>query len=67
MLDTQTQLYWWRVKKILPERYGQLCRVVVRGALNTCLVEFVIDQYRVITSRWYVRKYHGPLLEVTNA
>ena len=47
--------HYWRVKKVLPERYGQKCRVLARGAMNSCAVEFP-DGYRVITSRWYVRK-----------
>jgi len=47
--------HFWRVKKVLPERYGQPCRVLARGALNSCLVEFE-DGYRVITNRWYVRR-----------
>lgn len=45
----------WRVRTRLPERFGQHCRVLVRGTLNSCLVEFE-DGYRVVTSRWYVRK-----------
>lgn len=45
----------WRVKTRLPERKGQLCRVAARGRLNSCLVEFP-DGFRVITSRWSVRK-----------
>ena len=48
-------LYYWRVKTRLPERKGQLCRVLVRGKMNNCLVEFM-DGYKVITSRNYVRK-----------
>lgn len=31
-------------------RQGQPCRVLARGALNSCLVEFA-DGYRMITSR----------------
>lgn len=45
----------WRVRTRLPERFGRPCRVVVRGTLNSCLVEFE-DGCRVVTSRWYVRK-----------
>lgn len=36
------------------DRFGQRCRVVVRGALNSVLVEFA-DGFRVVTSRYYVR------------
>jgi hypothetical protein len=45
----------WRIKTRLPERKGQPCRVVARGKLNTCLVEFPAGA-RVVTSRWAVRK-----------
>ena len=45
----------WRIKTRLPERKGQHCRLVARGRLNSCLVEFA-DGTRVVTSRWSVRK-----------
>jgi len=47
--------YYWRVKTRLPERKGQRCRVLVRSAMNSCLVEFE-DGYKVVTSRNYVRR-----------
>jgi len=47
--------YVWRVRTRLPDRFGTLCRVNVRGAMNSCEVEFE-DGYRVITSRNYLRK-----------
>jgi hypothetical protein len=49
-------IYYWRVCTCLPERFGQHCRVLVRGGLNSCLVEFLSDGYRVVTSRNYMRK-----------
>ncbi len=39
-------------------RKGQLCRVLVRGKRNSCLVEFV-DGYKMVTSRNAIRKYQG--------
>ena len=48
-------LYRWRVRARLPERFGQTCRVLVRGRMNSCLVEFG-DGYQVVTSRNYIRK-----------
>jgi len=47
----------WRVRadRSASVRFGQRCRVLVRGAMNSCLVEFA-DGYRVVTSRWYVRR-----------
>ena len=48
-----THVWYW--KKKLPERKGQMCRVLARGKKNSILVEFK-DGYRVITSRFAVRK-----------
>jgi len=47
--------YYWRVKTRLPERKGQSCRVLIRGGMNSALVEFE-DGYRVVTSRNYIRR-----------
>ena len=47
--------YYWRVHTRLPERFGQPCRVIARGRMNSALVEFM-DGYKVITSRNYMRK-----------
>lgn len=48
-------LYRWRVRSRLPARFGATCRVLVRGGMNSCLVEFE-DGYRVVTSRNYLRR-----------
>ena len=45
---------FWRSR--LPDRKGEPCRVLVRGALNSVLVEFG-DGTRVVTSRWAVRRF----------
>jgi hypothetical protein len=50
-------IYYWRVRTRYPERFGQCCAVLVRGKMNSCLVEFE-DGYRTVTSRNYVRKIH---------
>jgi hypothetical protein len=50
---TYDQVWYWRSK--LPERKGQPCRVVARGALGSVLVEFE-DGYCVVTSRYAVRR-----------
>lgn len=47
--------YIWRVRTRLPGRYMTPCRVLARGKLNTCLVEFE-DGYQVTTSRNYLVK-----------
>lgn len=57
--EVSEQLYTWRVATRYPERKGTACRVLVRGKLNSCLVEFVDDGYRTVTSRNYVRKMDG--------
>lgn len=54
MTDSVPLTHRWRVRTRLPERFGQFCRVVVRGGRNSVLVEFG-DGFRVVTSRWYVR------------
>lgn len=46
---------FWRVRNRLPERFGQSCRVLVYGRMNTCLVEFE-DGFQVVTCRYYIRK-----------
>jgi hypothetical protein len=48
-----THRWYWRSR--LPERHGQPCRVLARGALNSILVEFA-DGWRVVTSRFAVRR-----------
>lgn len=47
--------YRWRVRSKLPERFGQSCRVLIRGRMNTVVVAFD-DGFRVATSRWYIRR-----------
>jgi hypothetical protein len=46
-------LWHWRTR--LPERKGQPCRVLVRGGMNSVLVEFT-DGQKVVTSRYAIRK-----------
>lgn len=47
--------YEWRVRTRLPDRFGQRCRVITRGSMNSAHVQFD-DGYEVITSRNYIRK-----------
>lgn len=51
-----TYPYIWYWKSRLPERKGQACRVLARGKMNSVLVEFM-DGYKVITSRFAVRRF----------
>lgn len=46
---------YWRVHKWLPNRFGQACRIVRCGKMNSALVEFD-DGFRVLTVRWFARK-----------
>lgn len=48
-----THVWYWRAR--LPERHGQPCRVLARGAKNTVLVQFS-DGFLVLTSRYAVRR-----------
>ena len=50
--------YVWYWRRWFPERKGQRCRVVARGAMGGILVEFE-DGFRVMTSRWAVRRIRG--------
>jgi len=53
-------LYRWYWRARLPERHGQLFRVLARGKLNACLIEFVEDGARYVTSRNALRREDKP-------
>lgn len=42
-------------------RKGQLCRVLVRGKMNSCAIEFM-DGFRAIVSRNAIRIYGGSVV-----
>ena len=48
-----THMWFWKSR--LPERKGQLCKIIARGKMNSILVEFE-DGFRVVTSRYAVRR-----------
>ena len=48
------QLYTYRWNRM--GRKGQVCRVLIRSKRNSCLVEFLPDNYRAVTSRNALRK-----------
>ena len=52
-------LHRWHWRTRLPERHGQLVRLICTGRLNSCLVEFVSDGWRVVTSRYAIRRVAG--------
>ena len=45
----------WRIRTNLPERFGEPCRVLARGRMNSILIEFG-DGVRHVVSRYAVRK-----------
>ena len=45
----------WRWRATLPDRKGTRCRILARGTMNSCLVEFE-DGVRHVVSRFAVRK-----------
>lgn len=47
--------YYWRVRTVLPERFGQPCKVNVRSRMSSCEVEFE-DGFKCVTSRNFIRK-----------
>ena len=49
--------HYWRLRCRLPERNGQACRVLARGAMNSILIEFG-DGVRHVVSRYAVRRSH---------
>lgn len=49
-------IWFWKTTELRRvDRKGERCRVLVRGAKNSALVEFE-DGFRVVTSRYAVRK-----------
>lgn len=50
-----TLTHYWRIRKRLPERFGEPCTVLARGRMNSILIQFA-DGKRVVTSGNFVRK-----------
>lgn len=55
----ETQLYEYRWNRM--ERKGHICRVLARGKMNSCLVEFS-DGFKAVTSRNALRKFRVVLV-----
>jgi hypothetical protein len=54
--------YAWGPSAMRPlDRKEQLCRLIARGAMNSCCLEFE-DEFRTITSRNALRKVKPSLL-----
>ncbi len=56
-LATTLYVFRWNRPGLLG-RKGKLCRVLVRGKMNSCLVEF-LDGMKAIVSRNAIRVYRG--------
>jgi hypothetical protein len=57
--DSRSTLYVFRWDRPgLPGRKGALCRVLVRGAMNSCVIEFM-DGFKAVVSRNAIRRYRG--------
>jgi hypothetical protein len=49
-------VYVWKNNQKRAQLCGRQCVVLARGAMNSCLVEFVDNGQREIVSRWAIRK-----------
>ncbi|WP_298165325.1 hypothetical protein [Novosphingobium sp.] len=47
--------HYWRIRATLPERFGQPCRVIARGRMNSIQIEFA-DGVNHIVNRYAVRR-----------
>lgn len=47
------RVWYWR--KRLPDRKGNRCRILARGCMNSCMIEFE-DGTRYVVSRFAIRK-----------
>lgn len=52
-MTTFDRIWYWR--STLPHRKGQRCRILARGTMNSCRIEFE-DGEQHIVSRFAVRK-----------
>lgn len=55
-MGEQLYVYAWGNNPRREEMRGRVCRVVCRGRLNSCLVEFVDNRQREVISRHALRK-----------
>ncbi|WP_294260765.1 hypothetical protein [uncultured Sphingomonas sp.] len=55
MAETPTYDRYWRIRVRLSDRFGQRCRVLARGTMNSAQIEFE-DGTRHIVSRNAFRK-----------
>jgi len=51
-------LYRWN-RPGLPGRKGTLCRVLARGKMNSCAIQFLSDGFSAVTSRNALQRAKG--------
>jgi hypothetical protein len=54
-LTEMTHIWRRQIRKWLPERFGQPCRIIATGAMNSVMVEFD-DGVRYVTVRYFIRR-----------
>lgn len=47
--------HYWNTRKTLPGRYGQACKLLAAGRMNSVLIEFD-DGVRHVVSRYSIRR-----------
>lgn len=55
-MSTQLYRYGWKNNSKRETLYGRTCRMVCRGTMNSCCVEFVDNGQREVISRNAIRK-----------
>lgn len=55
ILLAEAMTHYWRIRATLPDRYGQNCRILAVGKMNSIQIEFA-DGVRHIVSRYAVRR-----------
>ena len=55
----QLYKYSWGNNEKRQTMKNRICRVLFRGKMNSCLIEFIDNQQREVTSRNALRKCHS--------
>lgn len=57
-IDTgQIYLYRWANNPVRAKFKGRRCRVIARGTMNSCLLEFIDNGERIVSSRNAIRRF----------
>jgi hypothetical protein len=57
-MPEQLYVYRWANNPVRQKMTGRTCRVLARGKMNTCMIEFIDTGERTTTSRNALRKVH---------